>query len=177
MLVVIVCDTGSDGPVRSTCSVGEDVSIPPGPCDHWHAAYAIYIDGVRQPIIPTFRGPEGIHTHGDGIIHMHPFIPAGEGAGVAPGKFFQYGGGKLSADELRIPAQRETYKNGDKIPGTDSPGVLRILRADSGIDPVRGFSEAIQACDALTEFAYEDVGPQYIPRDGDCIRIMFEPMP
>jgi len=144
--------------------------------DHWHAAYAIFIGDQRQPNIPTFTGPEEIHTHGDGIIHIHPVIPAGEGSGAAISKFFQYGGGTLSSDEMRIPGQSKTYKNGDKIPGTDTGSVIRILRADSGIHPLgSGFSRALQACDAKPASDFEEVTPAYIPRDGDCIRIVFEP--
>jgi plastocyanin len=143
--------------------------------DHWHAAYAIFIGDQRQPHIPTFTGPEEVHTHGDGVIHMHPFIPAGEGSGAAVGKFFQYGSGKLSSDELNIPGQRETYKNGDLVPGTETPGVVRILRADSGIHPLGIGSQAIPPCDAKLESEFETVNSRYIPKDGDCIRIIFGP--
>jgi len=144
--------------------------------DHWHATYAVFIGDQRQPNIPTFTGPEEIHTHGDGMIHIHPFIPAGEGSGAAIGKFFDYGLGKLDSDELRIPGQRDTYKNGDLIPGTDRAGVVRILRADSGIHPLGSqFSQAIQVCDAKPESEYEEVNSRYIPQDGDCLRIIFGP--
>ncbi len=144
--------------------------------DHWHAAYAIFIGDQRQPNIPTFTGPEEIHTHGDGIIHEHPFIPAGEGSGAAIGRFFQYGGGKLTDSELKIPGHKESYKNGDSVPRTDKTGVVRILRADSGIHPLgSGFSQAIQNCDAKPESEFQPVNSRYIPKDGDCIRIIFGP--
>jgi len=140
--------------------------------DHWHAAYAIYIGDTRQPNIPTFTGPEETHTHGDGMIHMHPFIAAGEGHGSSLGKFFEYGGGKLADDELKVPGQKETHKNGDAIDGKAAE--LRILRADSGIHPLGGdFARAIQSCDAKDESAFERVNSRYIPQDGDCIRIVF----
>ena len=140
--------------------------------DHWHAAYAIYIGNTRQPNIPTFTGPEETHTHGDGMIHMHPFIPAGEGHGASLGKFFDYGGGKLADDELKVPGQKDTHKNGEPIDGKAAE--LRILRADSGIHPLGGdFARAIQSCDAKDESAFERVNSRYIPKDGDCIRIVF----
>jgi uncharacterized cupredoxin-like copper-binding protein len=140
--------------------------------DHWHAAYAIYVGNARQPNIPTFTGPEETHTHGDGMIHMHPFIRAGEGRGSSVGKFFEYGGGKLTDNELKIPGQKDTHKNGDQIDGKTAE--LRILRADSGIHPLGGdFARAIQACDAKDESEFERVNPRYIPKDGDCIRIVF----
>jgi len=140
--------------------------------DHWHAAYAIYIGNTRQPNIPTFTGPEETHTHGDGIIHMHPFITAGEGRGSSVGNFFKYGGGQLSDDTLQVPGQKDTHKNGDLIDGKSAE--LRILRADSGIHPLGSdFARAIQACDAKDESAFERVNSRYIAQDGDCIRIVF----
>ncbi|TMB68763.1 MAG: hypothetical protein E6J43_05730 [Chloroflexi bacterium] len=140
--------------------------------DHWHAAYAIYIGNTRQPNIPTFTGPEETHTHGDGMIHMHPFITAGEGQGASVRKFFEYGGGSLTDDELKVPGQKDTHKNGDQIDGKAAE--LRILRADSGIHPLGSdFARAIQACDAKDESAFERVNSRYIAQDGDCIRIVF----
>jgi plastocyanin len=140
--------------------------------DHWHAAYAIYIGNTRQPNIPTFTGPEETHTHGDGMIHMHPFITAGEGRGSALGKFFEYGGGELSDDSLKVPGQKDAHKNGDQIDGKTAE--LRILRADSGIHPLGGdFARAIQACDAKDESAFKRVDSRYVAQDGDCIRIVF----
>jgi len=143
--------------------------------DHWHAAYSINICGARRPNIPTFTGPEGIHTHGDGIIHMHPFILAGEVSGAAIGKFFEYGGGQLTTSSLRIPGSSDTQASG-RIICDGEPASLSILRADSGIHPLgSGFSEAIQACDTLPASDYEAVTPAYIPQDGDCIRIVLAP--
>jgi hypothetical protein len=49
-----------------------------------------------------------------------------------------------------------------------------VLRADSGIHPLgSGFAEAAAVCEELSTVAFEEVGPDYIPRDGDCLRIMF----
>jgi len=144
--------------------------------DHWHAPYVVFVGNQRQPNIPNFTGHEEVHTHGDGIIHIHPFISAGEGAGAAIGRLFEYGFGKLDSKELRIPGQRKVYTNGDIVQGTDGEGVLRILRADSGIHPLGSqFTQAIQACDAKPESEFEEVNSLYIPQDGDCMRIIFGP--
>ncbi len=147
-----------DKPAQEAGLVGPAIN------DHWHAALAMFIDDERQPNIPTFTGPEEVHTHGDGIIHMHPLIPAGEGRGAAIGKFFQYGGGQLSENTLRIPGPREILRT----------GALQILSADSGIHPLgSGFADAIETCDGLPESRFEEVTPEYIPQDGDCLRIVF----
>ena len=59
--------------------------------DHWHAAYEIIVCGVRQPNAPTWEG--GIHTHGDGIIHIDPFTANEEGLGARLTQWFDDGGG------------------------------------------------------------------------------------
>jgi hypothetical protein len=166
--------TSSDRPGLQTIPALTPISEGSRPVigDHWHAPYAIFIGNARQPNMPSFTGPEGTHTHGDGVIHMHPFIKAGEGRGASLGKFFEYGGGRLTDDELKIPGQNETHRNGDEIEGAAAE--LRILRADSGIHPLGGdFAGATQTCDGKDESAFERVDSRYIPRDGDCIRIVF----
>ena len=140
--------------------------------DHWHAPYEIYIDGQLQPPIPEVLTPQGIHTHGDGVIHVHPHVRAGEGTGARIANFFGDQGGRLTISELRIPGAGETYREGDLVDGR--PASLRILSADSGIHPLgAAFAEANAVCQALPESAFEEVTPRYVVRDGDCIRIIF----
>ena len=76
----------------------------------------------------------------------------------------------------RIPGRKETYKNGDDVNGDGKAEELRILRADSGIHPLGGdFNRAVVACNAKKESEFERVSPRYVPKDGDCIRIVFAP--
>ena len=149
--------------------------------DHWHAALQMFVFGERQPLLLEFdANPEGIHTHGDNIIHLHPFIPAGEGSGAAIGRFFEYAGqafgtGELSSDTLQVPGEDEVWRNGDLGPDGE-PGVVQILRADSEVDPdVASFTATLEICDALPRTAYEEVGTRYIPQHGDCMLIVFGP--
>ena len=118
--------------------------------DHWHATYDIVICGQDQPNVPEFPG--GVHTHGDGVIHLHPQSPAEEGSGARLVKWFEYGGGKLTQTEMRVPGSREEYKNGDECPD-GTPGVLQVSVNGQKMD---GWS-------------------RYIPQDGDQIRIEFGP--
>lgn len=130
--------------------------------DHWHASYAIYIGDERQPNAPTWEGV-GIHTHGDGIIHIHPFAGSETGSGAALDKWFEYGGGELTESSMREPGQSRTYRNGDAVPGDGRPGEVFVILGGScegGLD---------------LEGAWVRVPVNYIPHDGDCIRVMFEP--
>ena len=56
------------------------LTTPPVPNkDHWHVAYAVYICGKFQPPITNQTDPVGIHTHGDSVIHVHPFVDSSAG--------------------------------------------------------------------------------------------------
>jgi hypothetical protein len=108
-----------------------DTSIPPvvGE-DHWHAAYGIYICGEWQPDIPEFENTTGIHTHGDGVIHIHPFSQSGAGENATLGTFLEDTDVKLSDDQLTIgknelPDGAKTWKEGeDKCDGKDAELVV-----------------------------------------------------
>ncbi len=124
--------------------------------DHWHATYEISVCGEPQPNVRQWPG--GVHTHGDGVVHLHPQSASEEGAGARLVQWFAYGGdalgtgGKLTKDELQIPGQREVWKNGDECPdGTQ--GVLQVF--------VNGVK--------MNNWS------RYIPQDGDQIRILFGP--
>jgi uncharacterized cupredoxin-like copper-binding protein len=119
--------------------------------DHWHAPYTFYICGEKQPPAPTWEG-SGVHTHGDGLIHIHPFTQSEEGAGARLAKWFEYGGGKLDGDEIRMPGSSKTYKNGDECP-------------DGTTGEVQIFVNGVKIND------YK----RYTPKDGDRIRIVFGP--
>ena len=48
--------------------------------DHWHAAYGVYVCDTFLPSwVDAIEDRDGIHTHGDGIIHIHPFSSAASG--------------------------------------------------------------------------------------------------
>jgi len=57
--------------------------------DHWHAAYQVY-DCVSDSFVADFQGtldPDGIHSHNDGLIHIHPFNGSASGADAKLGVF------------------------------------------------------------------------------------------
>ncbi len=119
--------------------------------DHWHATYTYTVCGEKQPAFPTWEGV-GVHTHGDGIIHIHPFSPAEEGAGARLVKWFEYGGGQLTSDTVRAPGRSEEHHNGDQCPD-GSTGVVQVFANSQKLD----------------DFS------RYIPHDGDRVRIVFGP--
>jgi hypothetical protein len=80
--------------------------------DHWHAAIGVYICDAFQPAVAEFESPIGIHTHGDGVIHIHPFSEGGAGENATLGDYLEGAGIELSDDELKIGD--ETWKEGDQ---------------------------------------------------------------
>jgi hypothetical protein len=148
-------------------------SARPSIGDHIHAALDIYVCGQKEPDLPLFEA--GVHTHGDGLIHIHPQSPSEEGTGASVGKFFQYGGWELSQSTLTLPAA--TFKVGDPCPD-GQPGVLRMLkyrlswRSTSGDD-----SQFVDECSRMPDADMQEVKdfPGYVPKDGDCLHLVFGP--
>ena len=77
--------------------------------EHWHATYQFFACGEKQPNARQWEA--GVHTHADGILHIHPFQTFEEGSGARLIKWFEYGGGKLTNSEINIPGSSKTYKN------------------------------------------------------------------
>jgi hypothetical protein len=94
-----------------------DTQVPPvANQDHWHSAFGIYICDHFLPAIPEFESPDGIHTHGDGVIHIHPFTQAAAGDNATLGKFLEGAGIDLSDDELKV--DDKTYEDGHNTCGS-----------------------------------------------------------
>jgi len=92
--------------------------------DHWHAAYGFDICGNFLPDLPQPPQLIGLHTHGDGVIHIEPqdaLLDTGKHATL--GRFISgYPGLKLTSTSLTVINQR--WSNGDKC--GDKPGRLSV---------------------------------------------------
>jgi hypothetical protein len=109
--------------------------------DHWHSSFSVYICDHFMPNVPLFESVDGIHTHGDGVIHIHPYTPQASGNGATLGFFLKSystdgkgGTFKLSSSEIKpatIPndpnAKLDTkdWHNGDKCPD-GQPGQVKF---------------------------------------------------
>jgi hypothetical protein len=124
------------------------------PEDHWHEAFGFNICGTYQPDLPEAVN-SGIHTHGDGLIHVEATNSAETGKNATLGKFLgDYGNGlRVTDSEIRLPGGK-TYKNGDKC--GDKPGRVAVYRWDSvndetptiittGVDKIRIGNEKVVA--------------------------------
>ncbi|CAN5279436.1 hypothetical protein BH18ACT4_BH18ACT4_09650 [soil metagenome] len=82
--------------------------------DHWHAAYTVDICGEVQD--PLEDGPEGdwsgIHSHGDGVIHIHPFDRSFAGEKADLGVFADTVALQVDDDRIVLP-DGTTYSEGE----------------------------------------------------------------
>ena len=115
--------------LTSINSVG--ATAPVAGQDHWHVAYGVYLctnatSGEFIPPIPDTSDPDGIHTHGDGVIHIHPYVNSAAGKNAVLGEFTKTVGITLNAADLKIPGFAATSANkafgGHDYKDTDSCG-------------------------------------------------------
>jgi len=109
--------------------------------DHWHSAYDIYncaesqsslesrifTGGWRSKIIVE-RDPNGIHTHGDGLMHIHPFNSLASGSDAQIGEFFEAFGGYITDSAIKLDTG-EVIQEGFDCEG--QPAVLTVARFDA----------------------------------------------
>jgi hypothetical protein len=84
--------------------------------DHWHVAYGVNVCNEWKAAIQTqnelVNGVSlGIHTHGDGIIHIHPFASNAAGRNAKLGVFFKATSVKASTGKIEFPEEIGTYEN------------------------------------------------------------------
>ena len=103
-----------------------DNSPPRVNTDHFHSAYAIDICGESLVLAnDSVNDRTGIHTHGDGLIHIHPFLSTVAGRNATLGAFFAESDGLLTDTELQIPG-RTVVEGVDTCNG--EPGELVVLK-------------------------------------------------
>ncbi len=93
--------------------------------DHWHVAYGFYLCDSFAPPIQDQRDPKGIHTHADGIIHVHPFVRSAAGENAVLSEFTDALDITLTDSELQLPGgdlheEGETECDGE-------PGIVQVL--------------------------------------------------
>jgi len=116
-LVLIVVSRG-----KTTASVAPKLG------DHWHAAYGIYdCDHFISPLTDVIKDDTGVHTHGDGLMHIHPFATQYTGKGANLGDWGITTGLELS--DTSVKAAGIARKNGDTC--GSKKGKLQLKAWDS----------------------------------------------
>jgi hypothetical protein len=105
-----------------------DGSGPPRLGDHWHASYGFYVCDTFEPNLLGSREAQttdaagntvfadkhfqqyGIHSHGDGVIHYHPYGSRATGTRARLGVFLDAYNVKLTDTTLTFPADQGGLK-------------------------------------------------------------------
>lgn len=119
--IVITCVIGLGLIVLSRQQRQPDTSPPRVGKDHWHSAVGFDLCGTFAPNLSdaSENDPLGIHTHGEGVVHTHPFSNTAAGRNARLQLWFDQVGATVTADEIKLP-NGERMKNGDKC--GDQPG-------------------------------------------------------
>lgn len=161
VLTVVVLGVGLVAYARAGLEV---VNRSPSLDDHWHAAYGIYVcDQFTAPLVDQGADREGIHTHGDGLMHIHPFSTQATGDNARLDRWAEQTGLTFGADSMTLPTG-ETYTNGDDCNGT--PGEVVVARWDDARTVVANDPDVTLRADFGT-LAYT--------QDGSAVLIAFVP--
>lgn len=98
-------------------SLAPRVNLPGSPGDHFHNAFGIYLcDQFIEPLPDPGPDTTGIHSHSDGLIHIHPYLQSSAGTNAVISKFFEMVDLQASADLVElprnIPGKFKTWKSG-----------------------------------------------------------------
>ena len=116
VLAIVVLGVGLVLAARSS----REEQVAPFRSDHWHSAYEVFDCGVARPILATQTDPDGIHTHGDGLIHIHPFNSSATGADARLAVFMDSSGLRIGADEIEATGSFDSgYAPVDNSTGCD----------------------------------------------------------
>lgn len=142
--------------------------------DHWHSSYGIYVCDEFVADLPEYVAPQngGNHTHGDGLLHIHPFATARSGenatlvswwedAGEALGS-----GGVLNEDRIEIPAGGTFEEGEDSCEGVDGDPIVQVAVWDTAQAALDGDDP-----DLVTE-GFDDIR---FRTDGQAYTIAFVP--
>ena len=142
--------------------------------DHWHAAFGLSFCGEFQrtgasSLVDVGADTLGIHTHGDGVIHIHPFLDSAGGRNARMRIFLDQVDLQMSDSRLELP-DGETWDEGEDsctVDGEEVPGQLIIAKWNDAQDAADG----VRPNDVFTE----DFGDIRFENDREYYTIAFVP--
>lgn len=151
----------------------EALEAPLANVDHWHSSYGFYTCDSFEPDLPEFIAPQngGNHTHGDGLIHVHPFATARSGENATLVNWIEdagavLGGGALEDGRLQIPGGAVYEEGEDTCEGLDGDPIVQVAFWESAQAGVDGEDPVIVT---------EDFGDLRFLEDGQAFTIAFVP--
>lgn len=103
---------------------------PPTSKDHWHNAYGFYVcNAFGAPLVDIKSDTTGIHTHGDGLIHIHPFSDGHGGKNATLAKWGEMVGVEFGSSSITMPDGTK-YENGMDCNGQPANVKIYVWPAD-----------------------------------------------
>jgi hypothetical protein len=141
--------------------------------DHWHAAYGvskcgqILFDGEGQFFTDAQADTLGIHTHGDGVIHIHPFVDSSAGRNARLGLFFDQVGLQISDSKVTFPNGDTWDESKDTCPvdGEDEQGEIVLAKWNDAQDAADG--------EKPNEVVTDDFGATRFQNDREYYQLAF----
>ncbi len=164
--VAAVCIVGVSLIAVSKATKSEAVEGPVANKDHWHAALGFYLCDSWLGPIPEFEnraGSEvraGLHSHGDGLMHLHPFSGDEAGERTTLGRFLDFAGWDIDSEGFTDGTTGEEYSNGDSC--VEEKAILRWT--------VNG-EEQKSAPDRYRPQDQDTIGIYFVPADADLATI------
>lgn len=112
--------------------------------DHWHSPYGVWdcVTGDFLPVFTSTRDEAGIHSHQDGVIHIHPFLERTAGRNANINAFLGEMG--LAGNEASISEEAINLPDGTRLEAgvecDGEPAIIQVARwrrsSQLGRDPV-----------------------------------------
>lgn len=146
--------------------------------DHWHAAFGINecgewrYDGTTEGgpfLTDLLNDPLGIHTHQDGVIHIHPFTDSAGGRNARMRIYFDDVGIQAGDDRITFP-DGTTWDEGETtctVDGEEVAGQLVLARWNSAQEAADG--------QRPSEIITEDFGNVRFRADREYYTLAFMP--
>jgi hypothetical protein len=101
--------------------------------DHWHAAFGVYAcDEFTEQVIDQNGDANGIHTHPDGLVHIHPTTASATGDNATLGVFADEVGITLDDDGFSL-TDGPSFQEGEDDCGRE-PGIVQLAVWDDPSD-------------------------------------------
>ena len=141
--------------------------------EHWHAAYGVRIcadaDGERtggfQAPFSSQNDPQGIHTHDDGVIHIHPFGSGSAGDNAQMGIFFDAMGVTINDDTIDLGGDVKVTEGEDTCGADEKPAIVQVARWENARE-----TEGVEP-----EIITENIEDIHFDNDSEAYTIAFAP--
>ena len=101
--------------------------------DHWHSSYGVYTcDTFADPLTDQNGDANGVHTHEDGLIHIHPSSSSATGDKATLSVFFEEIGLTVEDDRIELPGGDSFVEGDDDCGG--KPGIVQLAVWDDPTD-------------------------------------------